>query len=81
MFATLLDTRFTTAFDRMGRYLISLKLVVSAYLPEALGRQDGRNTFIVGAILCYYTVVLFVGLNFAAHCARRVPYQMILSLS
>lgn len=76
MFVALLGTGFTTALDRMALYVIPLQLVVFSHLPDALGRPNGRNTAVVGAIVFYYASVQFVWLNFATHSARWVPYQM-----
>lgn len=80
MFAALLGTGYSTALDRMALYLIPLQLAVFSYLPDVMGRPNGRNTAFVGLILLYYAAVLFVWLNFATHSRYWVPYQMGLSL-
>jgi hypothetical protein len=81
MFVALLSSGFSTALDRMALYLIPIQLAVFSYLPDVVGKRNGRNTAIVGLILFYYGVVLFVWLNFATHSQYWIPYQIGLSLN
>ena len=66
----------STALDRMALYLIPLQVFVFSHLPDALGRQGGRNQMIVFYILLFYALVLFVWLNFAVHSRFWIPYRM-----
>ncbi|MCG5512749.1 EpsG family protein [Ectothiorhodospira shaposhnikovii] len=70
-------TPSTTAVDRMALYLLPLQLLVFAYLPEALGRRDGRgnNQVWVFAVVAYYALVAFVWLNYATHAPAWLPYR------
>jgi len=66
----------STAVDRVGLYLLPLQLMVFAYLPEVLGRRDGRGNGVwVGAVLAYYATVEFVWLNYATHAFAWLPYR------
>jgi hypothetical protein len=65
----------STAVDRVALYWIPLQLFVLSRLPEVLGRQSGKNTFWVGAVMAYSAAVLFVWLVFAKHAAAWLPYQ------
>lgn len=69
-------TSASTALDRMALYMIPLQLVVFAHLPDVLGKYGKRNQNIVSAILIYYSLVLFVWLNFAIHSRYWVPYMI-----
>jgi EpsG family len=66
----------STAVDRVGLYLLPLQLMVFSYLPEALGRQNGKgNGKWVLVVLGYYAAVAFVWLNFATHAFAWLPYR------
>jgi len=66
----------STAVDRVGLYLLPLQLMVFAYLPEVLGRKNGKgNSAWVVAVLAYYATVEFVWLNFATHAFAWLPYR------
>lgn len=66
----------STAVDRVGLYLLPLQLMVFAYLPEVLGREDGQdNDLWVAAVLVYYATVEFVWLNYATHAFAWLPYR------
>lgn len=69
-------TSASTALDRIALYVIPLQLVVFAHLPDVLGRRVGLNREIVVSIVAYYTVVLFVWLNYAAHSRYWIPYSI-----
>lgn len=66
----------STALDRVGLYLIPLQIFAFSHLPDALGRQGGRNQSVVLSILLFYAAVLFVWLNFAVHSRFWLPYRM-----
>ena len=66
----------STAIDRLGLYLLPVQLMVFAYLPEVLGRKNGKgNGLWVVAVLAYYATVQFVWLNFATHANAWLPYR------
>ncbi len=66
----------STAVDRVGLYLLPLQLMVFAYLPEIIGRRNGRgNIFLVIGVIAYYAVVEFTWLNFAANATYWIPYR------
>lgn len=67
----------SSAFDRMGLYLIPLQLVVFSRLPDVV-RSPSAKREAVFAIVGYYGLVLFVWLNFAVHAKYWVPYTMSL---
>jgi hypothetical protein len=66
----------STALDRIGLYLIPLQVFVFSNLPDALGRFKGQKQAAVFAILLFYTVVLFVWLNYANFSHWWLPYRM-----
>jgi len=74
LFGLLLISPSTTAVDRIGLYMLPLQLVVFSHLPDILGRAGGRNSTLVGAVLAYYTMVLYVWLNFSHHALAWTPY-------
>jgi hypothetical protein len=71
----LLLTPATTAVDRVALYMLPLQLVVFAYLPDAFHRSGHTRSLLVTSVLVYYTAVLYVWLNYAAHSRYWVPYQ------
>ena len=76
LLALLFLTPYSTAIDRIALYMLPLQLVVFAYVPEVFGgRRTARNGPFVIAVLAYYTAVLFVWLNFAAHSRAWIPYR------
>lgn len=76
MFLLFFPANISTALDRLALYIIPLQLFVFSHLPDAVGRFGGRNQALVGAILLYYAVILFVWLNFAGHSHYWIPYHM-----
>lgn len=66
----------TTAIDRIGLYMLPLQLLVFSHLPDAIGRPGKQNSAIVAGILCFYTLVLFVWLNFSGHAFAWLPYRI-----
>ena len=76
MFIAFFPTSLSTALDRMALYILPLQLFIFAHLPDVLGAFGRRNQAIVFLILLYYTTVMFVWLNFAAHSMYWVPYQL-----
>lgn len=65
----------STAVDRVALYWIPLQLFVLSRLPDALGRQNGRNRACVGLIAAYSAAVLYVWLSFATNAFAWLPYQ------
>lgn len=65
----------STAVDRVALYWIPLQLYVLSRLPNALGSPTGRNATLVGWVVAYSAVVLFVWLTFAVHARGWLPYQ------
>lgn len=66
----------SSAFDRMGLYLIPLQLVVFSRLPDIRSRSRAITRKKVLTVVGYYALVLFVWLNFAVHARYWVPYTM-----
>jgi hypothetical protein len=66
----------STAVDRIALYLIPLQLFVFSRIPR-LARTVEVRTPLVLAVVAYYTAVLFVWLNYAAHAFAWVPYQFM----
>ncbi|MBU3015744.1 EpsG family protein [Poseidonibacter lekithochrous] len=67
----------STAVDRMALYLIPIQLVVWSRLAILMSHQFSMSMVNL-AIITYYSLVLYVWLNFAAHAYLWVPYQNIL---
>jgi hypothetical protein len=70
----------SSALDRIALYMIPLQLVVFSYLPDIFGRSNAVHRWIILAILCYYSFVLFVWLNFATYSFFWLPYQNLIFL-
>ncbi|MDC1008377.1 EpsG family protein [Gammaproteobacteria bacterium] len=68
-------TDASTALDRIGLYMLPLQLVVFSSLPEIFKKSGNINQWIVISILSYYSLVLFVWLNFATHAGLWLPYK------
>ena len=66
----------STALDRIGLYLIPLQVFVFANLPDAFGRRTGQKQGVACMVVLFYTVVLFVWLNFANFSHWWQPYRM-----
>lgn len=75
-FVALVITGFTTALDRVSLYILPLQIVVFSRLPDALCRRMRDKLWLILAILAYFSLVLFVWLNFAANSYAWVPYSL-----
>lgn len=64
-----------TAVDRMALYLIPIQLIVFGRLT-ALARTVKSRTFVVLAVMGYYSAVQFVWLNFAQTAFAWLPYHI-----
>ena len=65
----------STAVDRIALYWIPVQLYVWSRLPDALGKQGGRNVSLVCAITAYSAAILFVWLTFATYSYLWLPYK------
>ena len=65
----------STAVDRIALLMLPLQLVVFSYVPEVFGAKGRSNVIFVVAVLCYYAIVQFVWMNYAAHRYAWLPYQ------
>ncbi|MBA97133.1 EpsG family protein [Sulfitobacter sp.] len=66
----------STALDRIGLYLIPLQVFVFSHLPNAFGRFDSQKQAVAFTVVLFYTVVLFVWLNYANFSHWWQPYRM-----
>lgn len=66
----------STALDRINLYIIPLQVFVFSNLPDAIGRFNGQRQTIIFMILIFYTLVLFVWLNYANFSHWWQPYRM-----
>lgn len=66
----------STALDRIGLYLIPLQVFVFSNLPDAFGRYNGQKQAVAFTVLLFYTLVLFVWLNYANFSNFWQPYRM-----
>lgn len=69
----------STAVDRIALYLIPIQLIVFGRLAILMSHQFSMSIVNL-AIVTYYSLVLFVWLNFATHAHYWLPYQNILFL-
>jgi hypothetical protein len=67
----------STAVDRMALYLLPIQMIVFARLGILMSYQFSVQTINI-AIIGYYSLVLFVWLNYATHADYWLPYQNIL---
>jgi hypothetical protein len=65
----------STAVDRIALYWIPLQLFVLSRLPNAWGRHDGNNKFLVLIVIIYSAAVHFVWLFYADTAFAWLPYQ------
>lgn len=70
----------SSALDRIALYIIPLQLVIFSYLPDIFGHQNAIHRWIILFILLYYSLVLFIWLNFATHSHFWLPYQNLIFL-
>ncbi|WP_417525527.1 EpsG family protein [Marinovum sp.] len=66
----------STALDRIALYLIPLQVFVFSNLPDCFGRYKSQKQAVVLSILFFYTLVLFVWLNYANFSHWWQPYRM-----
>jgi hypothetical protein len=64
----------TTAIDRIALYFIPLQLFVFSRLPELWGQRKAAAGPVL-SVLAYYTLVLFVWLNYAGNAFMWLPYR------
>ncbi len=75
LFFLLYLTDASTALDRIGLYMLPIQLVVFSRLPEIFKTSGYINQWIVIGILTYYSLVLFIWLNYATHAELWLPYK------
>lgn len=75
LLAVLFVTPSSTVVDRIALYMLPLQLVVFSHMPDVLGRPKASNLEWVMIIVVYYSLVLFVWLNFAANAQFWIPYR------
>jgi len=66
----------STATDRVALYLIPVQLFVFSRLHQIAGDIFWRSMIVLG-VVCYYGLVQFVWLNFAAHAYAWLPYKLV----
>lgn len=70
-------TSSSTIIDRIGLYFIPIQLYVFGNVMVSL-RMTERGRFLMTVIaVTYYTLILFVWLNYATHAERWVPYRFV----
>jgi hypothetical protein len=67
----------STAVDRVALYFTPIQVVVYSRLPYLL-RHSYNPQAITIAILLYYSLVLYVWLNYAVHSRSWVPYNNLI---
>jgi len=65
----------STAIDRVALYMLPIQLVIFSHLPEIFGNTKAISKIITFLILFYYSIVLFIWLNFAIHAGGWLPYR------
>jgi hypothetical protein len=64
----------STAVDRVALYFIPIQMYVFSRLPDA--PWGGRHRLaVLGGVVAYYGLVMFVWLNFASHAHAWLPYK------
>lgn len=77
MVAAVAVSSSTTVIDRVGLYFIPIQLYVFGNVMVSL-RMSERGRFLMTVLAVgYYTLILFVWLNFATHAVRWVPYRFV----
>ncbi len=64
----------STAVDRMALYWIPIQMFVLSRLPDAFGKQGGKNVVLSNAVVFYSASALFVWLFYAQTAYRWLPY-------
>ncbi len=75
LFVMLFVTSASTAIDRLALYFLPIQMIIFSYMPEIFYKKGELNHLIVLAIIGYYSVVLFVWLNFATFSIYWKPYS------
>jgi len=70
----------STALDRVALYMIPLQMVIFSYLPDIFGKRNAIHKWIMLSIIGYYSLVLFVWLNFSINAQFWLPYQNLIFL-
>ena len=68
----------TTVLDRIGLYFIPIQIYVFGHITDVIGGSARTSQLIRLAVVAYYSLVLFVWLNFADFSYLWVPYRSIL---
>ena len=74
----LIITSATTAVDRIGLYILPLQLFVFSYLPDIFGNHGSLSQWIRLGIIIYYSMIMFVWLNYATYAHFWLPYDNVL---
>ena len=67
----------STAVDRITLYVLPIQIYVFSHLPIIMQKQLHAKLTMI-SVLAFYTLVLFVWLNFALHARYWLPYQNVL---
>lgn len=70
-------TSSTTIIDRVGLYFIPIQLYVFGNLSAAMRVNQNGRSVVTGVTVAYYTLILFVWLNYATHAVKWVPYKFM----
>lgn len=70
-------TSSTTVIDRVGLFFIPIQLYVFGNIMVSLHATERARFFTTVAAVVYYTLILFVWLNFATHADKWVPYRFV----
>lgn len=72
-----LVTASSTIIDRIGLYFIPIQLYVFGNLAAAMRVSQNGRSLVTGVTVAYYTLILYVWLNYATHAEKWVPYRFM----
>lgn len=75
MVAAVTVSSSTTVIDRVGLYFIPIQLYVFGNVMVSLRMSERGRFYMTALAVSYYTLILFVWLNYATHAERWVPYR------
>lgn len=76
MIVGLFLTNYSTAFDRIGIYLMPLQLLIAGHLPGVLSISASQRAFVIFLMVFLYFLVQFVWLNYANNAQSWLPFQL-----
>ncbi len=77
MVAMVAASSSTTIIDRIGLFFIPIQLYVFGNIAVSMRMTERGRFYVTMLAVAYYSLILFVWLNYATHADKWVPYRFV----